>query len=252
MEALSVGVGRPVIVLQGGPGFSHHYLTDPLRCLEAKYRFVVPSAADTSGRTAVRNFDEDVSTFCRVANDLGGEGPLRVLAHSWGGLVLLAALTPRYGSQLSRSFGGGVIVTPLPAARDGLDAVAQGFRARIPLRVKASALCHAGITGNTERLMRLLLPFYGTDIRVSADFRFGLNLRHYFKAHASVGRYAFEIDDDALRGMTLVITERDITPPNLVQDLTSRAGNVVQLLNCGHFPMIEQPERFLAIISECL
>lgn len=114
-----VGRGRPIIVLHGGPDFSHTYLLPDLDLLSDSFHLIY---YDQRGRgsSAAGVRAEDVTIESEM-EDLDGVRrffrleSVAVLGHSWGGLLALeyALRHPLRVSHL-------ILLNPAPASHDDL------------------------------------------------------------------------------------------------------------------------------------
>src|SRR5215204_1866071 len=93
----TVGKGRPIIVLHGGPDFDHHYLLPEMDRLADSFCLIYYDQRGR-GRSAEGVAPEDVSIDSEI-EDLDsvrrhfGLDSVTVLGHSWGGLVAMEYAT---------------------------------------------------------------------------------------------------------------------------------------------------------------
>jgi proline-specific peptidase len=98
---------RPLIVLHGGPGFSHDYMI-PLVDLAAMDRPVIFYDQIGSGRSTVLQdkpkefwtFDLFIDEFLNLASHFGVVNDFDLIGHSWGGVLLSEAVLRRQPAGL--------------------------------------------------------------------------------------------------------------------------------------------------------
>ena len=117
------GTGPTVIVVHGGPGFDHKYLTPALFPLAAHFRLVF---YDQRSRGAL--------TLAALTEQLGGildavsDGPPVVLAHSWGTYLAFACLA-RPDAPAVR---GAMLISPVPLTLQGFNRTGARFERSLP------------------------------------------------------------------------------------------------------------------------
>jgi len=109
-----IGEGEPLLVLHGGPGLFHDYLTPHFNKLAAKYQVIFYDQrgsgkthfpSDTSSIT-INNFVEDLE---EIRKHLGLE-KLNLVGHSWGGILAV-----NYGKKYPDNLAKLMLVAPGPA-----------------------------------------------------------------------------------------------------------------------------------------
>ena len=112
------GTGAPVVVLHGGPGHSHGYMADAVRCVETDYRVVLydqRGALFSPCDEADVSNDNNADDLELLRRELVGDDAVHIVAHSAGtvlamsyvarypeavrGLVLLGSLPIRYPTK---------------------------------------------------------------------------------------------------------------------------------------------------------
>jgi pimeloyl-ACP methyl ester carboxylesterase len=119
-----VGNGPTVVVVHGGPGFDHKYLTPALLPLAAHFRLVF---YDQRSRGAITpaNLTEQLRRILAAA--AASDGPPVVLAHSWGTYLAFAWLT--LNAPVVR---GAVLVSPVPLTLKGFNRAGARFKKSLP------------------------------------------------------------------------------------------------------------------------
>ncbi len=254
MRADSPRLG-PILLVQGGPGFSHDYLSQPLSPLAARRRLVCIDDCPAARAPGVVNaFDASVvacaDAICTTARD----GPISVVAHSWGCLVLLVAMSlPDRAESLDRLIAGGVLVNPAPLDRSSLNQVASQVRGRTPWLTRLAFLYDACIRRDSDAAMTRLLPSYGGGSGAGQKkVHLGLDIKTYARVMRGAGDYRISPSVSVLSRFTLLRSERDLTPPAWIAPIACHAKRVVTLPGTGHFPMFDNPDAFVAAVAALL
>jgi pimeloyl-ACP methyl ester carboxylesterase len=254
MKANNAISGLPILLVQGGPGFSHDYLSEPLAPLAATHPFVwIDDGREGGAPRAPNAFDASVAACADAICNTAREGPISVVAHSWGCLVLLAAMNlPERAESLSRQIAGGVLINPAPLDRRSLDRVAAEVRGRTPWMTRLAFLYDLCIARDTDAAMTRLLPSYGGSDAVRGEVHLGLDIKSYARVMKDAGDYRIAPPASVLSHFTLLRSERDITPVAFVESIAANVKRVVTLPDTGHFPMFDKPGEFAAAVEAAL
>lgn len=269
----SIGRGRPLIVLHGGPGASHQYFLPHLLPLALKHRLVFidergsgrsQRPADASGYT-LEAMSCDVDALRRA---LGFEST-DVLGHSFGG-ILAQDYAIRYARHVRRLILAG---TGSSAVRINADFAAIKAGLAPELRAKIEALEAGGILGpdgaQKPEYRKLAdeaeLPYeYAVRPPAWSDSADPIG----WDALTTLwgGKSDFHIDGN-LTGFDFAPKLRSLSIPTLIiagdHDLPSRAtleethaalraSRLVILEHCGHESYVDQPAGFFAAVTAFL
>jgi pimeloyl-ACP methyl ester carboxylesterase len=227
-----VGNGPTVVVIHGGPGFDHKYLTPSLRPLAAHFRFVF---YDQRSRGAITpaNLTEQLRRILAAISD----GPPVVFAHSWGTYLAFACLTLANAPVVR----GAVLISPVPLTLKGFNRAGARFKKSLPKPAP-----------NT---IKAVFPYY-------------LAKRNRGKASIPLPHFDAPVYDKiiaALQTSSYDFRQACAFLPmgtHLVfgrQDALSRASDFRGIRSCvaitnipgaAHFAFAEQPERFRRLFIE--
>lgn len=258
------GTGRPLVAIAGGAARDPIYLGD-LGGIGEGRRLIVPHLRGV-GSSAVPT-DPAVGSWWNQASDLEalrihlGEDHVDVIAHS-AGTRLATSYAARYGDRVSRM----LLVTPpsqhlVDVASDVVE-IARRRSADAAFEA-AVALLQAGppLTSETEfnEWQRAIAPagyaHWGEDAKRHSHLgSWDLRAATSFFSVAPPADFVDRLRqctasvlviagaDDVLTGLAPVVALSRLFPN----------GKVEVLADCGHYPWIEQPERFTAAVVEFL
>jgi proline iminopeptidase len=261
-----------VVVLHGGPGFTHEYLADDLLPF-ADARRVIHYDQRGSGRSTLVSGAEALDAH-RFADDLEavrvhfGLQRLTLLGHSWGAAV--AALYAMHHPQRVERL---VLVGPMPLRRDELINTFARVRAsgdavwQRQLHTRGQALVAA--PGDEEACRAFydtwFTPFFGNTAaraRSRGSFCAGtaesrrnkaLNVDRY--TVASLGNFDWRGALGAVRAPALVVHgSGDVISVDSAREWAAAlpSARLALLEEVGHFPYLEAPERFYPLVNEFL
>jgi proline iminopeptidase len=262
---VEVGRGRPVLVLHGGLGLDHGYLRSTLDRLADRYRLVYLDLLGNgrSGRdldyAAIRDNSGWVRQVTEVVEALGLDDPV-ILGHSYGGyLALEYALTPAGAGRPL------VLVSTAPKLDHGDLVTANARRRGTPEQVHAVQVRLARPQADDAEwadLWRTLLPLYfhaptpELVDRVAEGTRYSAEA--FNAAHLRALRH-YDVSDRlaGITGPTLVLAGDDdwILPLEICSQPLAAGipdAGLAVLPECGHFPFVERPEAFLAVVGDWL
>ncbi len=271
----TVGVGRPIVVVHGGPDFDHSYLLPELDRLRDLGRLVY---YDQRGRG--RSYSGEDAADITLASEIAdldavrgwlGSDRIAILGHSWGTLLSLeyALRHPDRVSHLA-------LLNPAPASQAAIRRLQEHFATVRPPEVQARMAA-----------LRADPDFRAGDIDVEAEFlrlHFALALarpeqleetiarfRRWFRPEGIIAARAIENrlydltwnreDYDllpALRDLeipTLVLTgDREFIPVAIAGEIAEAipASRLEIVPDCGHFSFLEQPTAVHAAVAGLL
>lgn len=242
-----IGEGPPVVVVHGGPGFSHDHLVAPLRPLAVRRSLVFydqPGCGRSGG-------SPEALTPGLVADHLRAllrsfAQPFGLLAHSWGCLVAIEATG---GSDESAPKPReGLFVTPAAPTRDGWDASVGRLLARVPPDVVQDFMTK--LAAGADVSFDPLLPFYCSKPVAATDAVLAVRGATYLACVDRLG--PFDLRAAARRllpAIDVTVGRDDFTPPEAWRDLAAVARRSTTL-DTGHFPFWEDPVGFARVLAQ--
>lgn len=262
-----VGRGDPVIVVHGGPVLEHGYLLPYLTPL-AQTRELIFYDQRLSGRSAGRVDSASVrlATFVEDIEALRlslGLDRITLMGHSWGGLLALN-YAMRYGEHLQSL----VLLDPMPPST----ALWQQEESVLASRVSPADSAALAALRATEAFTSREPDAVEQALRIAFRAQFhdrarieGLRLyvpQDYAERSRQFGYLmgdltSFDLLDSlpAVRAPTLIVYGADEPAAELSgAALTARMphARLVTIGGAGHFPFIEQPDAFLAVVRAFL
>jgi proline iminopeptidase len=262
------GQGEPLILLNGGPGFSHDYLQE-MRSLSRYARLVFFDQRGTG-----KSDKADPSTYRIDANVEDVENLRRslslgrciVLGHSWGGM-LAQAYVLKYPQGVSK-----LILADTVSSIEDLNSALARMRAVVPESVRAiyercerEGLYKGRETYPPEYQKALEVayepvligtppPDYLTDMfaKVAYDvYRTMWGEESEFKVTGTLAEFNVEPRLREIRAPTLVIVGGNdiMTVPMAQKTARLIRGSKVEIFeHSRHFPFIEEKERFIEVV----
>jgi proline iminopeptidase len=238
------GSGPPLLILHGGPGLDHGYMTHGLRPLTSRRRLIffdqlgwdqLEHCKESSAAEATIEHAEIIALAKSSGNSIG------ILAHSWGNFLALQLLE-RKAQHISEL----VMISPFPLTSAGLQASFEILRSRYPKHVVEKRAELAKSEGNGAQIQDLILPYYV----VNPNTPLPDELRRYDprvnqRVFNSLGNFDIEAQTDLLPNSTMVVRGKDdFICIESVKPLMRMAKCSVEMENVGHFPFYEDETQF--------
>jgi len=258
-HVLGHGTGTPLLVINGGPGFAHGFLhlSGVWERLAEGRRVIFFDQPGTGQSWSVGPNDSlvvpDILRSIEAIRGTIGVPRLAVLGHSWGGYVALAyALS--HPAQVERV----VLVSSVSPKISATEFLAGAL---FPERIAAQAGLGADNPDDVQTYIhgQLAISFYSSEVRdrvltglgvVAYNGRQETLLWKDAEAHDLTG------DLNRLSIPVLVTTGRFdvvVVPRNSWRIHQAIPGSQFAVWErSGHFPMIEEPAAFVAVIDEFL
>ena len=263
VETRGTAPGRPLLIVNGGPGFDHGYLvTSPVWDELARTRRVVMYDQRGTGRSmAVKpgtplTLADQLADLEAVRKSLGGQD-VDLLGHSYGGAVVMA-YTARFPDRVKRLL---IVDSAAPKWTETVFLFKQVY----PEASERMDGFEFGAQFNDQAAIDAQIREYLSMILWDPDHRDaflkqwspGSFRRHVNEAlDADMGKYDLNPEIGKFRLPVLVITGRyDMNVAPVVAMRIHRAIPGSQLVifdRSGHLPFFEEPERFKKVVEEFL
>ena len=259
-----VGSGSLILAIHGGPGLDHQYLRPWLDGVGQSARIVyfdLRGHGRSSGRETLAN-----STHATICDDIDAlrrqftTGPVILFGHSYGGFLAL-----EYALRYPENVAGLILCSTAASAHHAGKAIEQAISRNQPAALASLQRTLAGPCESDEDLANTwdeILPLYFHSIdqnRSSSTFKGTIfsadgHNRGFFHW---LGTYDVRARLAEIKAPVLILSGADdwINPPRLAGDELEaglpRAEHVV-FENSGHFPFVEEHDRFIAITGDWL
>ena len=265
----SIGSGRNVVMVHGGPGLGHAYLRPAMDALSDGFRLTYVDQRG-SGETAVGdsarlNLPGAVDDLRGILDGLG-IAQANLLGHSYG-----ADLAALFAAAYPGRVGSLVLANPGPPLdMEGLEALEGAMMGRrLPAddaeldRIRQSAAFRARQARAVEAYIRnVYLPFFD-DRKVGQGFAYGLTV--HSAATVVEGEAALfdhlEFATATLAGLArlqapalVVSAENDPIPEAFARSLAASipGARLARLAGAGHFAYVEDPDAFFGVVRPFL
>jgi proline iminopeptidase len=253
----TLGKGPVIVLLSGGPGFDVDYMLPVAEKLAGSFTCVLLEQRGT-GRSRPPAINPSTISLDKVVDDLEALrvhlklDALTLVGHSWGGMLAMAyaAAYPQNVGRLALVASGGMDMTFQPY-------FGHNIEARLwPADLEARKAAKTPIEN-----ISAILPAYFFDRGKAVAFAkampadslhtdVGAALTPDLARHYNVRESLKMVDRPAL----IVQGRQDPVGESTAYEihLTLRGSSLKLIDQCGHFPWIEQPDKFYPIVSEFL
>ncbi len=262
------GSGNPIVFLAGGPGFDVDYLEDAAKLFPAGYQRVFLEQRGT-GKSRPHPMNADNLSLRLAVEDIEGlrqhlgVGKLTLAGHSWGGMLAMAyaASHPDRIERLILIGSGG-------PTRDFFEYYEDNIDVRLHSEDKEArtywdnAAKH-GVDADKAALesIKAIFPAFFFDRTQGLAAAAAKPDGSYHADTNALMMAAVEKSYDLRAGLARVTSpvliiegRQDPMGDATAEEIHARlSASVIRYINqCGHFPWIEQPEKFKGIIAEFL
>lgn len=253
------GQGEPILIIHGGPGLNHQYLLDGFMPLAQDHQLIfydqrgcgLSSKNLDSTTVSLDLFIEDIESLRKEFNI----EKLNLLAHSWGGLLAL-----KYAIKYPENLGKLILSNSVGASTE-IDGKASELMAKrfteednaLRMEIFQSEAFKNREVNSIESLMKLGFKqqFYNPDLvdslklSLNADYMKTNELLQYLGKDLS--NYDFYSKLEIINTPTLLIYGSydpltNFAGKSLNESLPKSTFKIIN--ESGHFPFIEQPEKF--------
>lgn len=249
-----IGNGSKLLVLHGGPSFTHNYLVEPLKGLSSNYTLIFynqPSLDDAQKSEEKFTPNYIYRHFKWLSHHLSEtEEPINIIAHSWGCLVFLASQAdPNLSNEPTCTFDKTLLINPVPVTAKKFSLTSQNLIKRLSLmdRLKLTYWTISKIEGS--EIMKALLPFYVNDPSTIPEEEMPLDKQSYLKLIAQLKKFDYSQSLPNIPNLKLLCCEQDFISLDLLDDLTKTYPEIETIKNCGHYPFWEKRTEFNHIIQ---
>lgn len=247
----SLGQGNPMVVIHGGPGLDHTYLTSFLAPIgELRELVFYDQLGCGPGSKLPKNFSLDLlfSQFTKIAEHLSIRKEVDVLAHSWGAYIFYEAIRLRRDIK----FGHAILVSPVGLTRKRFDQSGDRLIRKVPKKILAE-IEKMNPENIGPEIMNLISPYYLANPRGTKPVEF---TSYNSKTYDEVIEVLHDFD---CRGIArelpektkLIYGEKDIELPKDTREI-HRAVSVAIISDAGHFVFSEKQSEFMKTVLSFL
>ncbi|MBN9565384.1 MAG: hypothetical protein J0G29_04740 [Alphaproteobacteria bacterium] len=234
------------IVLQGGPGLSHHMFRPWLDPLEDVTQLIysdiygVETCEDPNFKPWV--LDDTLMHLRKLVESHIGQS-LGVIAHSWGAVTAMYA----YNAGVFTKKMPLVLICPAPISQEKLRVASNEFADTIPSKLIKQLVKSTYLPGNHAEVMEALSPYYCYNSQNPPAISCGYFAPQSFVSVASSSEgYDFLCKDIFPDNILLIIGEHD-QYAHLTHEYP---GQHVILPQTKHYPFAEDQLAFLQVLKE--
>jgi pimeloyl-ACP methyl ester carboxylesterase len=246
------GRGGKLIVLGGGPGFSHDYLVPALAPLERRFELIYidyPGCGKSRTAHPAASLEDTASAVVDALRAYVNSDPVDLLCHSFGSVALGSMLS----SETAINFRKCVLANPSPHSRNLCDEAQIALLSR--LSAEDVAFLEATLTGRDSRpeaLMDRLLPYYCGRTRDLPSIKIELFLDAYLAISNTLGDFDFADAMASIPNRLYLFGSTDFIGPELFRDVLDSPGVAWKILEGGHFLAYDAEDELCAAVERFL
>lgn len=252
----TLGEGKPLLVIHGGPGLTHDYFLPEFSRL-AEGHLLIFYDQRGCGRSAepfedqLINLDQYIDDIETIRKELEFE-KISILGHSWGAFLAL-----HYGLIHSERVEKLILSNAIPISSKDNQVYEEECAKRLAPFQKELDELESSFEFKRYFDRISYISCYNSEKAKDLDFHFSSNdFTHYQKVrilfNESLFSRPYTLDLSPLDAPTLIIHgDHDIIPPSIAESLHQKMPHSEYLLmkQCGHYPHIEDPENFFRTIN---
>jgi proline iminopeptidase len=261
-----IGKGEPLIVIHGGPGLSMDYLLPGLEQLAKDHLIIFYDQRGNGQSTGEINKETmNLSTFIDDLHTLQSHFKVQktgLIGHSWGAYLAMS-YAAKYPDQVNKL----ILLNSIPisfdeASLNGKQEQKDPYEAMIDAVIKSDAFQDNNASGMIHFYKDLFQYFfYNPQLvnQLNLDQMSAAQVKNSALIHKLFEEDFFHKSHDLCEQLaklhdipTLIVHGKghDI-PESVAHQIHSLIeGSTLAILECGHFPFVEQPKEFFECISK--
>lgn len=248
------GKGKPVYVVNGGPGLEYSYLRDFLMPFETEreinYYDQIGTGNDYDMKKCVTADELSEQLIELLSNDKRRKD---IIAHSWGTYLVLSALRDRY---VNNHIDKVILINPF--ALDYARYLKSGVRLveRFPQKIieKIEEYTNINTKESYLNMMYSIAPYYTYNPLKKYDFKF-----ESYNASIEDGVYGSIIGFNQTKMISItkgdifvIKSDDDFISLEDTKELQENAKEYYIISDCGHFPFVEKKEECYNVLNRFL
>lgn len=248
-DVVTIGSGKKLLIVNSGPGFTHHYIKPPLEYLAPDYElhfYDQPGCGQHMTPDANPTLQTSAQHLNSLIRNISEHEPITVLAHSWGGALFMAAVAL---GNIADRIEKVLLVATMPWTRELYEKVRQQFIERIP--IEALEQFGQALTENRPgaELMNFILPYYSPEPVPLTGEIFHFNSDTYGKVNESLDDFDYRSAFNSLEDVHIILGEKDFITEDLFMSLMNNRTRLTVMKDVGHVPFYEKPKEFQEILG---
>jgi proline iminopeptidase len=264
----TIGKKDPIIIIHGGPGMHHGYFLPAMLELSKNHQIILYDQRGC-GKATSEVIDSDSINIKTFVSDLEvlrkslGLNKVTLLGHSFGGFLAM-----QYAIKYHKNLSSLILVGAMPADFNGYNSFLLEFERRIQKianeinSIRKSSKFKKGDPKAVYRFYRIIFETYLYDPEKIDEISLAFEpfaAINGFKVYDIFDQNLFKSKFDILSDLknlsipTLIVHgSSDPIPLETAKRISSAITNskLVVLKRCGHFPFVEQPEKFFYVLED--
>lgn len=242
-----------ILVLHGGPGYTHDYLVEPLKPLSLNHTLIFydqPTHSTSKDQKGKLSPELIYKHFRWLSHRLANDKPMNIIAHSWGCLLFLASQADQnLSNEPSCEFSKCLLLNPTPITSKKFTACSQNLIKRFSKTDKLKLLFWALTKKEGNKILQTLLPYYVLDHETIPKKDLALDTKAYLTIAQQLKKFDYSQSLPKLSKVKLVTCDHDFITLEQIDDLIKAYPNIHTIKNSGHFPFWEQSTEFNEILQ---
>lgn len=248
------GNGKPLYVVNGGPGLEYSYLKEFFLPLSDQREVVFYDQAGT-GKDFDINIQITAADLVQQTVELLTSDSRRkdIAAHSWGSYLVLSALM---NSEVNAGVDKVILINPFALNYERYELSAPRLLSRFPQSVldQVETFSQKNTKDSYLKMIRLIAPYYTH--QPEKDYSFGFESYNSSMENSVYGSIAgfnhIPLLPQIQGELYIIKCDDDFISLEDTAELQAAAKKSVILSECGHFPFIEQKEKCYGALIDFL
>ncbi len=246
-----IGNGSPVIVVNGGPGFSSNYILDSLNFLEHRYNITFydqPGCGATPQIFDELSLNSTAKHLSYIIKEATRNEPATIIAHSYGCIVFLKAMRIIGDDSCLHKV---ILLNPMPWLAHHYGVIAESSYNNLTDNERHNFHKYFE-ESNADKIMEILLPYYTPNEHTLTADSFQLNLETYSAVNRTLIDFDLSNEFSLLKDYLIILGDLDFIQPDHIKPLLNTYDHLHIMKDVGHFPFYEKPDEFRTLIGAYL
>ena len=249
---INIGKGSPILFINGGPGFDHNYLIEPFSYLSNDYELIFydqPGCGQTPEIFPELSVNSTGEHLACLIQHFSKDQELTLIAHSWGCIVLLSALSKFTDISKITNI---IFIAPMPWHAKEYKVSVNNLTGKIPPEIVMEFIKALQEQRSGTEVMSLILDYYTPNPISLTPSDLNLIPETFTKVKESLEQFDYRYEFSILQNLNIILGDKDFIEQQQLQKLIQDKNCIKILDNIGHFPFYEDHNIFKTTLTEML